>query len=686
VPLTKTRALRRIALAASLVGAAFAAGSAFAATPPSSLWVQTANNASSNLNNFETYGNSMAPDGSVYSSLTSTGATELGSITVPFSGSGDAGGGTLAKQNPDGTWAWGRSSVDKPDFYGVAATSDNGAVVSGDGGPGQIIGGQALPQRSIFAAKFSAAGSLEWIAREQTGVGGFGMYVSAVPDGSGSSVLAGHLMGTGAGAQFGAITLPTRTANDTAYLAGISATGTFTWALQATQGTVQMYGNGVRAFADGSALLSGYMNSGTVAFGAHSITRASGGAYFARGGADGWQWATQAQYSGNSYWQGFGSQVSIAEDGAIYYTDSFAGTATFGTGAGAISVTSVGSSLDVFVAKLNPDGTWAWARRAGGTGNDRGRAVSAVNTVCGIAVVGTMSGTATFGSTQLTSTNATDVFVAEIGTDGTWNWASNYGRMNPDSGGWTGWNMAASAAQDGSIAILQGQLGTMPSTFGTLPITSGKAASGKMVRVPCAAPQNVKATAGDGKATISWDAVPGGSVTSYTVTASPGGKSCTATAPATSCVIEGLTNGTTYTFKVVAVNAAGSGPESAEAKITPTAGSQAAAEANPKITIPAAVVTRGTTLTSTVNPSVGGTVRVTATLAGRTACTVTRKATKAGRMKVTCTLNARTRATIKKKAVTLKVTARLTDAKGKTATASRNVRVPRYVVRTPVTG
>lgn len=154
-------------------------------------------------------------------------------------------------------------------------------------------------------------------------------------------------------------------------------------------------------------------------------------------------------------------------------------------------------------------------------------------------------------------------------------------------------------------------------------------------------------------------------------------------------MIEGLTNGTTYTFKVVAVNAAGSGPESAEAKVTPTAapaGSQAAAEANPKITIPAAVVTRGRTLTSTVNPSVGGSVRVTATLAGRTACTVTKKATKAGRMTVTCTLNARTRAIIKKKAVTLKVTARLTDAKGKTATASRNVRVARYVVRTPVTG
>jgi hypothetical protein len=45
-------------------------------------------------------------------------------------------------------------------------------------------------------------------------------------------------------------------------------------------------------------------------------------------------------------------------------------------------------------------------------------------------------------------------------------------------------------------------------------------------------------------------------MTSYTVTASPGGKNKTVSSPLTSATIAGLTNGTAYTFTVVAKNAA----------------------------------------------------------------------------------------------------------------------------------
>jgi hypothetical protein len=43
-------------------------------------------------------------------------------------------------------------------------------------------------------------------------------------------------------------------------------------------------------------------------------------------------------------------------------------------------------------------------------------------------------------------------------------------------------------------------------------------------------------------------------ITGYVVTATPGGKTCTATALQRSCIITGLTNGTPYTFKVKATN------------------------------------------------------------------------------------------------------------------------------------
>ncbi len=89
---------------------------------------------------------------------------------------------------------------------------------------------------------------------------------------------------------------------------------------------------------------------------------------------------------------------------------------------------------------------------------------------------------------------------------------------------------------------------------------------GSMVTLPFppSAPANVQAIAGDGQAMVSWSApsylgVP--EVTGYTVTADPGGATCSSTR--TSCLITGLMNALPYTFTVVANNPAGSSPESA---------------------------------------------------------------------------------------------------------------------------
>jgi len=71
-------------------------------------------------------------------------------------------------------------------------------------------------------------------------------------------------------------------------------------------------------------------------------------------------------------------------------------------------------------------------------------------------------------------------------------------------------------------------------------------------------PANVRAVGGNQSATVSWNAPSiGGAPVRYVVTANTG-QSCVATHPQTSCTIAGLTNGTAYTFTVVAENAAGS--------------------------------------------------------------------------------------------------------------------------------
>jgi hypothetical protein len=96
--------------------------------------------------------------------------------------------------------------------------------------------------------------------------------------------------------------------------------------------------------------------------------------------------------------------------------------------------------------------------------------------------------------------------------------------------------------------------------------------SGPSVPLPTApgAPTLTSATPGNGRVPLAWTAPTsnGGSpITSYTATASPGGASCTTAG--LGCAVDGLTNGTTYTFTVRATNSVGTGPESNALTATP---------------------------------------------------------------------------------------------------------------------
>ena len=66
--------------------------------------------------------------------------------------------------------------------------------------------------------------------------------------------------------------------------------------------------------------------------------------------------------------------------------------------------------------------------------------------------------------------------------------------------------------------------------------------------------------------TTSWGATP----TGYTIVSSPGAKKCTISLPDSSCVVTGLTNGTSYTFAATTVNELGtSSPSAASTAIVP---------------------------------------------------------------------------------------------------------------------
>ncbi|MFZ4756485.1 MAG: fibronectin type III domain-containing protein [Miltoncostaeaceae bacterium] len=222
-------------------------------------------------------------------------------------------------------------------------------------------------------------------------------------------------------------------------------------------------------------------------------------------------------------------------------------------------------------------------------------------------------------------------------------------------------------------------------------------------------PGRPTATAGDARVEVSWAApgFDGGQpITSYIVTAAPGGATCTAQPPATSCTVTGLTNGTAYTFTVVAVNSIGTSrkspasspvtPASAPAPAAPTAAPVTPAEVpTMRIVTRTAVAVGNRSVALTTRVRVNGPGRIvqtgrsgaTAGAQGDVLCGVRRVAAAAGTYRLICSLGARSRASLETRSLRVRLTTTFVAADGQRVTRTTSVWIKRMPQpRTPVTG
>ncbi len=209
------------------------------------------------------------------------------------------------------------------------------------------------------------------------------------------------------------------------FVAKLNSDGNWLWAVKAG-GQLEDRSFGLAIDSLGNCYIAGYfMNTAT--FG--NTTLSCHGVYdifIAKLDTNGnWLWAKRAGGISQEYCSG----IALDDSANIYMTGGFRYTASFGN----TSLDSDDGDFDVFVAKLDTNGNWLWAVRAGGANNDLGSSIALDNSA-NVYITGDFLETAEFGSTSLTSFGGQDIFIAKLDLNGNWLWSTHAGSMYDDQG------------------------------------------------------------------------------------------------------------------------------------------------------------------------------------------------------------------------------------------------------------
>ena len=210
------------------------------------------------------------------------------------------------------------------------------------------------------------------------------------------------------------------------FTAGSSTARTFDWAKKAGGASDEQFG-GLATDAAGNSYVTGYFQ-GTATFGAVTLTSAGAHDIFLAkyNAAGNVEWAKR--FGGSDVDVGEG--VGVDSAGNIYVSGYFRGTSAFG----AFQLTGTGGR-DAFLAKCDATGNVLWVRRAGGADAVADKVYVfdlAVSSSGESFVGGYFLGSATFGTTQLTSAGDRDIFVAKYDSIGNLAWVRRAGGTSGD--------------------------------------------------------------------------------------------------------------------------------------------------------------------------------------------------------------------------------------------------------------
>lgn len=385
-----------------------------------------------------------------------SGTATFGSTTLISSGGVDI---FIAKLDTNGNYLWakqaGGAAYDQG--FGIATDSNGNTYVTGRFLSAATFGSISLVNSSttysdIFITKLDTNGNFLWA--KKAGGTSYDEGSGIATDDNGNSYVTGYFSVT---ITFGT-TLLTSSGGGDIFIAKLDSNGNYLWAKKAG-GTYSDWGYSIATDSSGNSYVTGHFG-GHATFGSATLISAGGSDIFIvkLSTSGGYMWAKRSGGTSEDWSEGIATDSS----GNIYVTGSFLGTATFGT-----TTLANNGQYDIYIAKLDTNGNYLWAKQSGGISYDRGYGISTDSS--GISfVTGYFSGTATFGTTQLTSSGSEDIFITKIDSSGNYLWATQTGG--------TGYDMGSGIASDSfGCSYVTGGF-QVPVTFGTTTLISSESA------------------------------------------------------------------------------------------------------------------------------------------------------------------------------------------------------------------
>jgi len=335
-------------------------------------------------------------------------------------------GGTdifITKLDANGNYVWAKNLSGISDDIGnrIAVDSSGNTYTTGsfngtadfDPGPG-VANLTSAGINDIFITKLDANGDYVW-AKNLSGISDDIGYSIAV-DSSGNTYATGYFSGT---ADFdpgpGVANLTSAGGNDI-FITKLDANGDYVWAKN-LGGSNNDVGYSIAVDSSGNTYTTGFF------YGTADFDPNSGVANLTAAGIND-IFITKLDTNGNYVWaknlggsnNDVGNSIAVDSSGNTYTTGYFSGTADFDPGPGVANLTFAGIN-DIFIAKLDANGNYVWAKNLSGSSNDVGNSI-AVDSSNNTYTTGYFAGTADFdpdsGVANLTSAGINDIFIVKL--------------------------------------------------------------------------------------------------------------------------------------------------------------------------------------------------------------------------------------------------------------------------------